>query len=153
MRCASAEPYLAAPAQRRKGNYKFLVCHDVIYEDTGLCMEVDEEWLSIDLTGRIVVKGSHGNGFAWDGCTPKFNFFDLYLFGTPDGRHNVNTGLPVTAHASLLHDVLYQYREKCGISRYAADQLFLRYLGDFRLAGLYYRMVRLFGDMMPPPKR
>ena len=36
-------------------------------------------------------------GYAWDGCTPKFNFFDV-LSGTPDGVVDTRTGRSKTGY-------------------------------------------------------
>jgi hypothetical protein len=70
---------------------------------------------------------------------------DLLLIGTPDGRVIVNTEKPITYYASLIHDILLQFRADIGISRKQADRLFLEYLGDFSLRYLYYIVVRGYG--------
>ena len=136
----------ATPAKRRKGVYKFVVKEDVVYE-TPIKTAFENEWLKVERTGRVTVKGSHGSGYAWDGCSPKINVLDIALIGTPDGRINVNIGQPVTYYASLIHDILYQFREEIPVSRKAADDVFLQYLGDFELRMLYYAAVRLFGGL------
>jgi hypothetical protein len=137
----------AYPARRRKGVYKFVITEDVQYETPIKNKEFENEWLKVEKTGKITVKGSHGNGYAWDGCSPKINILDIFLFGTPDGLMNVNTGKPVTYYASLIHDILYQFRKDIPISRKTADDIFLIYLGDFRLKSLYYAAVRFFGEI------
>ncbi len=133
------------PAKKRKGIYKFVTRVDLIYQNTPIKKNFENEWLHMSQNGDIVVKGSHSKGYAWDGCTPKWNFFDLFLVGTPDGRIIVNTEKPITFYASLIHDILCQFRSDIGISRKEADRVFLTYLGDFSLRYLYYFAVRSYG--------
>lgn len=86
------------------------------------------------------------SGYAWDGCTPKWSVFGLFILGTPDGHVNYRTGLPFCYYPSLVHDCLYQY----GIgSRLEADRLLLKMLRDagFPLARVYYCAVRVFGAL------
>jgi hypothetical protein len=136
---------VVSPVKKAKGIYKFVINEDILYQHTGLHRQFENEWLHIEPNGHITVKGSNKNGYAWDGCSPKYNFFDLLLLGTPDGRINVNTGKSTTYYASLLHDILYQFKDDIGIERKVADDLFLAYLGDFSPRYLYYYAVRLFG--------
>ena len=133
------------PAKKRKGIYKYVTHEDLLYKNTDIKLSFNNEWLHISENGDIVVKGTNGKGYAWDGCTPKFNIFDLFLVGTPDGRTIVNTGKPITYYASLIHDILCQYAKDIGIKRKQADKVFLVYLGDFNLRYLYYVAVRIFG--------
>jgi len=133
------------PAKKRKGIYKYVTHEDLLYKNTDIKLSFNNEWLHISENGDIVVKGTNGKGYAWDGCTPKFNIFDLFLVGTPDGRTIVNTGKPITYYASLVHDILCQYAKDIGIKRKQADKVFLVYLGDFNLRYLYYATVRIFG--------
>jgi len=60
--------------------------------------------LIIEMGGRITVT----RRYAWNGCSPKFCFFDL-LIGTPEGVVHARTGRPKTYFASLIHDALYQF--------------------------------------------
>jgi len=133
------------PAKKRKGIYKFVIQQDLLYKGTPIKKTFSNSWLQISQSGDIVVKGTNGSGYAWDGCTPKYNIFDLLLVGTPDGRTIVSTGKPITYYASLIHDILCQYGEDIGISRRQADDVFLIYLGDFELRHLYYVAVRSYG--------
>ena len=98
--------------------------------------------------GKIVIKGSNKNGYAWDGCSLKFKVLDVY-FGTPEGVINMKTEQTKTYFASLVHDVLYQFSNdlKTCITRKQADKEFYYILksDDFRLARLYYWVVRAFG--------
>ena len=133
------------PAQKRKGIYKFVSRDDLTFKNTPIKRNFENEWLLLSENGDIVVKGSNKQGYAWDGCTPKINIFDLWLVGTPDGRVIVNTEKPITYYASLIHDILCQFYEDIGISRKQADKVFLIYLGDFNLKYLYYFAVRSYG--------
>ncbi len=133
------------PLKRRVGVYKYVITEDVVYKSTKIKKTFENNWLRIENTGDITIKGSYGEGYAWDGCSPKINIFDLFLFGTPDGRTNVNTGKSATYYASLIHDILRQYRKEIGITRKETDQVFLDYLGDFDLRYIYYLNVRVFG--------
>ncbi|OBT07146.1 hypothetical protein A9267_14875 [Shewanella sp. UCD-FRSSP16_17] len=136
----------ASPAKKRKGIYKFVVHEDVVFHATTIkqAFSQEETFLEINTAGDITVKGSREKGYAWDGCTPKVNCFDLCLLGVPDGRKLVNTGKPITYYASMVHDVLCQYRHEIPITRKQADDVFLYYLGDFQLRYLYYGFVRIF---------
>ncbi len=134
----------AIPAESHKGVYKFVVKQDVVFENTGIDVEFHDAsaFIDIDEHGTITVKGSHLNGYAWDGCTPKVNIFDLWLVGVPDGREVVTTQKPITFYASMVHDALCQYREAIGLTRRQADRVFLKYLGGFKLRYVYYGFVR-----------
>jgi hypothetical protein len=135
----------AKPAKKRKGIYKFVTREDCVYSTSLANINFENEWLSIQPDGTVTVKGTNEQGYAWDGCTPKWNVLDLLLIGTPDGRVIVNTEKPITYYASLIHDILLQFRTDIGISRKQADRVFLQYLGDFSLRYLYYIVVRGYG--------
>lgn len=101
--------------------------------------------LEITREGAITVL----SGYAWDGCTPKINLFDI-LFGTPDGVVDTRTGRPKTYYASLFHDALYQFLGSgLPLRRATIDRFFLRLLTatDFRPRPLYFAAVRLFGGL------
>ncbi|MCH7535221.1 MAG: DUF1353 domain-containing protein, partial [Bacteroidetes bacterium] len=109
----------------------------------------DFNWLSISENGDIRVKGSNGKGYAWDGCTPKKNLFHLTL-GTPDGKlykFGEKDYHPYAYYASMIHDVIYQYRKCVPVTRKEADLIFYKLLKDrgFMWARVYYISVRLFG--------
>lgn len=133
------------PAKKRKGIYKYVTTEDLIYSTTLANIEFENPWLSIKSDGKVTVKGTNAKGYAWDGCTPKWNVFDILLIGTPDGRIIINTDKPITYYASLIHDILLQFRSDINISRKESDQIFLEYLGDFNLRYLYYIAVRSYG--------
>ena len=101
------------------------------------------KWVEIHVDGLIIVKA----GYAWDGCTPKVNLFDLYIFGAPEGILDINTMKPKTYYASLVHDVLYQFYGRHGIKRKRIDSLFYDILrrDGFYMADAYYMIVDHLG--------
>ena len=131
----------------RKGNfpYTFKIQKDYIYE-SGWKLEAafSSEWLEISTSGQIRVK-ANVSGYAWDGCTPKLSFFNLFIFGVPDGHFDYRTTKPYTYYASLVHDALYQYLDSVPVSKDKIDLLFLEMLGDFKLRKIYYFFVKHFG--------
>ncbi len=106
----------------------------------------EKEFLKIDNDGTITLLASQEKGYAWDGCSPKINFLDI-TWGTPDGLLDTKTLKPKTYFASMIHDILYQYKAFHQISRKESDKLFYKMLKDanFKLAGLYYAGVRIGG--------
>ena len=104
----------------------------------------DRQWLLIKRNGDIVV----AKDYSWDGCTPKSCIFDIRL-GISDGPVHKETGLPKAYHASLIHDVLYQFlSDDLPLTRAQADRIFLRLLRerDFAPRWIYYVAVRIFGE-------
>ena len=133
----------------RKGNfpYKFKIMEDYIYESGwNLDKPFTSEWLEINETGQIKVK-TNEHGYSWDGCTPKWSFFNLMIVGTPDGHIDYRTMKPYTYYASLIHDALYQYLDTVPVPKRKIDLLFLKMLGDFKLRYLYYVATKYFGGM------
>jgi len=108
------------------------------------------EWLQIKNDGTIIVRGKNpgGDGYSWNGCSPKYGIFDIVV-GTPDGIIDPETEKPKTYYASMIHDILYQFSKnyKGRIKRKQVDRLFLKEMGNFRLRYLYYLMVRLVGGL------
>ena len=95
--------------------------------------------------GYAIIK----KGFEHDGCTPKWKLpFSLGWIGTPDGITIKNEA--ITQKASGLHDCFYNHKGEHGVSRKDADLIFYRMLKDrgFKLAFIYYIIVRLFGWIM-----
>lgn len=89
--------------------------------------EIGKEVTLYDTDGRPVVSFRVprtiivSKGYRWDGCSPKFNIFDLFWVGTPDGLiigserprecEDRLSSLPITHErvthlASCVHDVL-----------------------------------------------
>ena len=117
---------------------------------SGLRFDLEREFRSADGVARLVVSPGGRltvkKGYAWDGCSPKFQICDL-LVGVPDGATDKRTGLPKTYHASLIHDVLCQFMDHSGVTWSQADECFLRLLeeADFAPRRLYYWAVRVWG--------
>lgn len=87
------------------------------------------------------------DGYAWDGCSPKFKILDLAI-GTPDGVTDADTLKPKTYYASLVHDALCQFfLADLPLSKREVDKIFLDLMGKthFKLRYLYYIFVRIFG--------
>src|SRR5687767_14262930 len=91
--------------------YKYVHTEDVHIKTNLTGLTFDNEWLSINKKGWITVKCSNKRGYAWDGCSPKVNFLD-FLWGTPDGKLDYRTEKSITYYASMIHDVLYQYKKE-----------------------------------------
>lgn len=104
-------------------------------------------WLEIKKNGTIKVS----EGYAWDGCSPKWKIADLMLIGVPDGTIDPDTGKPKTYYASLVHDALYQFLDEPDFpfTRAECDEIFHDILIDsgFSFADLYYYVVRCFGGV------
>ncbi|MGE4545391.1 MAG: hypothetical protein AB7D06_14915 [Pedobacter sp.] len=131
----------------RKGNYPYVFVEMQDYkQETGWKLQnpFDSEWLAISTDGVVTVKANQ-NGYAWDGCTPKFDILNLVVVGVPDGHFDYRTGKPYTYRASMVHDALYQYLDSIPIRKSEVDKLFFKMLGDFKLRYLYYWAMRLFG--------
>lgn len=109
----------------------------------------DYNWMKITPDGTLTVKSHGDRGFAWDGCTPKWNFAD-FTFGTPDGKlikFGPGDYKPITYYASMVHDVIYQYKACVPITRKEADKLFFQMLREkqFMFRVVYYAVVRMGG--------
>ena len=120
-----------------KKAWKFKLAQDYRYRHSAFTgIEFANDWTRIT-DGQITVF----KGYAWDGCSPKFTLTGLFTFGTPDGvlRH----GLPWTYHASLVHDVLCQFRPDHGLTQRQVTDLFADMLTQTRwpLTWLYVRAV------------
>jgi hypothetical protein len=126
--------------------YKY-VHHEDVYVKTNLSGRAfQEKWLRIDEDGTLTVLAGQPGGYAWDGCSPKWNILD-FIVGTPDGRLDLTTERQITYYASMIHDVLYQYKGKVSLSRKEADILFRLNLikAKFLLNTLYFLGVRIGG--------
>jgi len=130
--------------------WKFVEHEDLMYQtDILKGRSCNFNWLSLTPEGMLTVKGTFHKGYAWDGCTPKFNF--LYItWGIFDGqliKHKNGKYRPYTYYASMVHDVLYQYRRCVPVTRKEADLIFYDMLKatGFRWSWLFYAGVRGFG--------
>ena len=106
----------------------------------------DKDFLTIATDGTIHINGNKGNGYAWDGCSPKAIRFD-FIWGTPDGILDFRTEKPITYFASMIHDALYQYKHEAPLSRKEADLIFRSILREsgFRWWRIYGLGVRIGG--------
>lgn len=114
----------------------------------GVSYEHEDGWLKIEPDGTFYFRTSCQNGYAWDGCSPKWELMD-FLIGTPDCRLDYITQQPMTFFASMTHDIFYQFKKEVPISRKTADVLFRLILRDsgFKWTALYYFFVRRFGGI------
>ena len=104
-----------------KGKYKYTLLKDfVFFSDQLKNVKFKNKYVDI-WNGVIIVK----EGYSWDGCSY-----------APDTER--------TLAASLVHDVLYQFRV---VDRNKCDKIFyeLLVLYDFNFSLLYYAGVRTFG--------
>lgn len=132
----------------KKKVYKFVHHEDEYIMTTikGIRYISDDGFIELDENGQLKINGSCCNGFAWDGCTPKWEILDL-IIGTPDGRLDYLTEKPITYYASMIHDAIYQKKKEIPLSRKSSDQIFYEILKDtgFTWAWLYYHISRLAG--------
>lgn len=128
--------------------YKFVETQPISYYTNLTNREFNANWIEINHNGVITVNPNKLS-YAWDGCSPKFNFLDL-TFGTPDGKLQLDTQKPITYYASLLHDAIYQHKSVIPISRKEADTLFYLVLKErkFFWRHIYYICVRCFGGTL-----
>ncbi|MFH0839820.1 MAG: hypothetical protein V1883_02250 [Candidatus Omnitrophota bacterium] len=130
------------------GVYVYCIKEDHTYKSSIMGREFENEWFRLDEDGTITVKGRNGQGYAWDGCSAKWKWRDMY-FGTPEAVLNYDTGRSKTYYASLIHDVFYQFAKDVRpfIQRKEIDREFYLILkrDGFRCAGLYHWFVRAFG--------
>lgn len=128
--------------------YKFIHTQDDWIQTNLTNKSFDNTWFKVEASGKIIIKGSHGNGYAWDGCSPKWKLFGR-IIGTPDGKIDPATNRPKTYYASMFHDAIYQHKnaEGMNISRREADAIFKLMLqkANFRSWRLYTIGVRLGG--------
>jgi len=141
--------HMPKPSDRYKGRPRkfpwiFKITEDYRHQSDILGRAFNSEWLRLDEDGLITVKANN-NGYAWDGCTPKFNLLDIVVVGVPDGIIDIKTMKPKTYYASLVHDAFYQYLEDVPVTKSEVDRLFFEMLGEFWLRRVYYFMVKHFG--------
>jgi hypothetical protein len=128
--------------------YVYCLKQDYEYQSSIIGREFENEWFKLSKDGTIIIKGTNYNGYAWDGCSPKFKIKDWY-FGTWEAVLSFDTGQSKTYYASLIHDVFYQFSRQLRpfIKRKEVDREFYNILtrDAMRCAKLYYFGVRLFG--------
>ena len=126
----------------KKKAYIFKLDRDFNYQHSAFQgIDHTNQWLDIKSDGCVKIKA----GYAWDGCTPKVGVMGLFTIGTPDGRLQYNR--PMTWKASLVHDVLCQYRRELPLTKAAVTQIFKDMLIEvgFPLAKIYAAAVFYFG--------
>ena len=100
------------------GAYQYCLEEDYTYCHTAFKgVSFSNGWLTI-ADGKITIY----KGYAWDGCSPKIYVFGLFIIGTPDGA--LRFGKPWTYYASLVHDVLCQFRHDIPLSKEQVTQIF-----------------------------
>lgn len=101
------------------------------------------EWCAIE-DGQITIAA----GYAWDGCSPKW-VLGRWVIGTPDGPM-MPDGWCQTGQASLVHDVLCQFKDEIPIAKAAAVALFEQQLAEARwpYRRLYVWAVDWFGPQV-----
>jgi hypothetical protein len=128
--------------------YVYCIKEDYPYKSSITGQSFENEWFKLSTDGTILVKGTNKRGYSWDGCSPKYKFWDMY-FGTPEAVINYETRYSRTYYASLIHDLFYQFSKdvKGIVKRGEVDREFYAILkrDGFRIAGWYYGAVRLFG--------
>ena len=126
--------------------YKFIHRQDEYIKTTltGIEYTHKDGWVSINPDGTIHFNTSCLNGYAWDGCTPKWEILDLVV-GTPDGTLDYLTEKPITYYASMVHDIFYQFKAELPVSRWVADRIFYLILKEagFSWTWLYYYTIRI----------
>ncbi|MES2129940.1 MAG: hypothetical protein V4463_21910 [Pseudomonadota bacterium] len=84
--------------------WRYALGNDYGYSSPHLAgITFENDWVTIR-EGTIAIKA----GYAWDGCSPCISVLGLFYLGTPDGAEHL--GVRATYHASLVHDVLCQWR-------------------------------------------
>jgi hypothetical protein len=128
--------------------YIYCIKENYRYQSSITEREFENEWFKLDPDGEIIIKGTNNQGYAWDGCSPKFKIKDIYI-GIPEAVLNFDTGQSKTYFASLVHDVFYQFSKdvRAFVKRKEVDREFYAILkrNNFRFVRLYYLFVRLFG--------
>lgn len=120
---------------------RYVLAEEFIYKHSVLVdIEYCNAWCTI-AGGSILVRP----GYAWDGCSPKYDIAGLITIGTPDGR--LHEGWPITYHSSLVHDVFCQFRLEIPISKDSVLKIFNDMLAekDFSARVLYVTAVDWFG--------
>lgn len=131
--------------EERNGKYRFLLLRDVTV-DVGIELGSHDFY---DARGilRVRMRGSEWTvkaGYAWDGCSPKFKIFGMWV-GTPDFGYS--------RLASLIHDTGYQFLDvPCfPLKRHECDEIFgctiNRDGNRYKAAFVYAGAVWMFGGI------
>ena len=144
------------PSQYRD-NALFLATQDDVYVSQDAALKgfsfAADAWMHIQPDGTFTHRATRPDydGFAWDGCSPKFALGPLML-GTWDGHFTETLKMPQAIRAAKFHDALYQELDqlkRIGFERKHADLLFREMLLDaaFAYPDVYYWAVRTFGGL------
>jgi len=139
--------------------YLYTLEKEFVYQSSklkGLSFKCD--WLELKPDGTAIVPKE----YSWDGCSPKWRICG-FVFGTPEGDIEVETGKPRTYYASLVHDALYQFMEEIAAAnnlspkdvKKIADKILLDILLEhkFKLAYVYYYAVKYIGGIYHSSKK
>jgi len=130
------------------GVYVYCIREDYPYKSSITGRRFENEWFRLEPDGMITVKGTNKRGYSWDGCSPKWKMGDMY-FGAPEAVLNNTIPKSRTYHASLIHDLFYQFSKDVLhlVKRREIDKEFYNILkrDGFKMALLYFWGVRSFG--------
>jgi hypothetical protein len=118
--------------------YRYQLDRDVVLPcNTLRDYTFSNDWLVIENSSITIAVG-----YAWDGVSPRFNFFDLFTIGPPEGR--LDKGKPITYYPSLVHDALLQFKSEIHIGNNTTTKAFDEQLKrvEFKLRRLYVAVVR-----------
>lgn len=101
-----------------KKQWKFCLPQQRTFEHAALSGIVfRNDWVVI-ANGRMKISA----GYAWDGCSPKYQLLGLWSIGTPDGV--LREGEAWMYEPSLVHDVLCQFRIDLPVTKAQSLQIF-----------------------------
>lgn len=111
----------------------------------------ENEWTKLDGDGNIWIKKE----YAWDGMSPAipvYGFKGAYIAPWQGGKDETHPEYPMSWEASLVHDVLCQWRNLIPITKKASVVNFDRQLKECNFSKLlrpiYVKMVDLFGPQV-----
>lgn len=139
--CKNSVRWLYKLEQNFTWDSKNSIPEDLVFRD-----KMGKVRLIIEESGRFTIM----EGYAWDGCSPKFCVWDI-LLGTPDGVVHAQTGRPKTYYASMVHDALYQFLpDGLPLKRRHADRFFFRLMeeSEFAPRWIYWGAVSIFGGVI-----
>lgn len=115
-------------------------------------IEYANRWVTI-VDGVITVT----RNYCWDGCTPVYFLPFIGWAGVPEGARDA-AGIPQSYYATLVHDVLCQFRKEILIDKARTLKILeaMLFEGGFspRRTKLYVAAVKMFGPQqwrLPEP--
>ena len=124
-----------------KKQWKFCLTEQRTFEHPALLgVSFRNDWIVI-ANGRMKVSA----GYAWDGCSPKYQLLGVWSIGTPDGV--LREGEAWMYEPSLVHDALCQFRIELPITKAQSVQIFhdMMLERNWPLRRLYTWVVDKFG--------